>query len=129
VGKTEEKPKKILVIDDDPGIIMTLEAGLKARGYAASAAMNSRDGLKKAREDLPDLIVLDVLLPETSGYEVIAELKSDPTTKSIPVIMLTVKKLDEDVAKGLALGADDYVIKPVHTGLFLKRVENLLKRK
>lgn len=117
--------KKVLIIDDDPGIIKMLEGGLNTIGYRVVSAVDPQDGLEKARQLKPDLIILDVIFPEMSGYDVIEILKKNSETKGIPIIMLTIKGSEEDIQKGLDLGAEDYVTKPVYMELFLKRVQNL----
>lgn len=116
--------QSILIIDDDPGIVKVLEQGLITRGCRVLTAFDFEQGLKKAREFKPDLIILDVILPDENGFTGMKILKDDPQTTSIPVMMLTVKISDEDIQRGLDLGVEDYLTKPVHLEMFLKRIRN-----
>jgi len=128
MSETKEMTKRILIIDDDPQVAEILNDGLNTIGCSLVSALETDDGLRKASELKPDLIILDVIFPETNGYTVLEKLKTNPMTKDIPVIMLTVNNLDEDIQKGIDMGADDYVIKPIHVVLLFKRIQNLLNR-
>ena len=101
--------KTILVVDDEPDAIELVEFNLRAAGYGVIAAEDGEEAIRKAREVLPDLIVLDVMLPEVDGMAACRTLKNDPITSDIPVIMLTAKAAEIDRVLGLELGADDYV--------------------
>ena len=101
--------KKVLIIDDEPELVKALEVRLRTEGYEPVAALDGEEGLRKAREENPDLIILDIMLPRIEGYEVCRRLKSDESCKHIPIMMLTVKSQEEDRAKGFLMGADEYV--------------------
>lgn len=128
MSEAKEITKKILIIDDDPHVAEILQGNLKAMGCSTIPALEPNDGLKKASELKPDLIILDVIFPETNGYVILEKLKANPATKNIPLMMLTINNLEEDIQKGLDMGADDYVIKPIQVVLLTKRIENLLNR-
>jgi two-component system phosphate regulon response regulator PhoB len=119
----------VLVVDDEPDLLELIEVNLKAAGYEVLAASNGKDGLKLARQTMPALIVLDVMLPELSGLEVCKLLRQDPATGAIPILMLTARATEIDRVLGLELGADDYVTKPFSTRELVLRVKNLLRRK
>jgi phosphate regulon transcriptional regulator PhoB len=122
------KPK-ILVVDDEPDALELIEFNLQAAGYEVLTSANGEAALKKARAALPQLILLDVMLPEIDGLEVCKLLRSDPNTAAIPIIMLTAKAAEIDRVLGLELGADDYVTKPFSPRELVLRVKNLLKRR
>ena len=118
--------KKIFVIDDDVTVLRTLEERLKTAGFDMIGTGNPLDALTMAHEHHPDLIILDIVMPQMSGYELLDILKKDPSTKGIPVIILTVKNMAVDIEKGLKLGAGDYITKPLQMDLMIKRIERLL---
>ncbi|MDZ4786954.1 MAG: response regulator transcription factor [bacterium] len=118
----------ILVIEDDEDIQELLRYNLGTEGYKVSAVGNGPDGLKRAKELLPDLIILDRMLPGMEGLDVCKNLKNLSETSTIPVIMLTAKGEDSDVVAGLELGADDYLTKPFSPKILIARVRNLLRR-
>lgn len=91
--------KKILVVEDEPHIRMSMEARLKANGYIVTTAENGQQGLEKVKADLPDLILMDVMMPVLDGYQTLAKLKESDSTKAIPVIMLTARAQAEDVER------------------------------
>jgi two-component system phosphate regulon response regulator PhoB len=121
------KPK-ILVVDDEPEAVELLEFNLKQAGYAVTTAGDGAEALKKARSQVPDLIVLDVMLPEMDGFEICKSLRLDPTTVKVPVIMLTAKAAEIDRVLGLELGADDYLTKPFSPRELLLRIKKILAR-
>lgn len=112
--------KRILVIDDDEGITHFLRVGLTYEGYAVSTAASGEEGLRVAREQPPDLVVLDWMLPELSGLEVLRRLKA--VNEKLPVILLTGKDAPDDQVLGFETGADDYVLKPVRFEVLLARI-------
>jgi two-component system phosphate regulon response regulator PhoB len=120
---------KILVVDDEPDALEVLEFNLKNAGYEVSTADDGEAALKKARQLLPDLILLDLMLPEVDGLEVCKLLRRDPATSGIPIIMVTAKAAEIDRVVGLELGADDYVTKPFSPRELVLRVRNLLRRR
>ncbi len=120
--------QKILLIDDEPDVLDMLEMNLKGSGYKVSCAQDGEVGIRKAREEQPSLIVLDLMLPRMSGLEVCKGLKKDPATMAIPVIMLTAKSEEVDRVVGLELGADDYVTKPFSPRELVLRIKSVLRR-
>ncbi len=119
---------RILVVDDEPDAIELIRFNLKASGYDVITAEDGEEALLKARKFSPDLILLDVMLPEVDGLEVCKILRRDPGTASLPIIMLTAKASEIDRVLGLEFGADDYVTKPFSPRELMLRVRNLLKR-
>jgi two-component system phosphate regulon response regulator PhoB len=120
--------QRILVVDDEPDITALVAYHLAKASYRVSTATNGRDALRTAREERPDLIVLDLMLPGISGYEVLAELRRHQETKHIGVIVLTARKEEADRIKGLSLGADDYLPKPFSPQELVLRVGAVLRR-
>jgi DNA-binding response OmpR family regulator len=121
--------KKILVIEDEADVVDLLTLQLrKAGGFLVSTARDGADGLKKARAELPALIVLDLMLPRMPGLEVCKVLKTDSATRHIPIIMLTAKAEEVDRIVGLEFGADDYVTKPFSPREVLLRIKAILRR-
>lgn len=120
--------QKILVVDDEPDAIELIGFNLKNAGYEVITAENGTDALKKARVFLPNLILLDLMIPEVDGLEVCKILRRDPTTAGIPIIMVTAKAAELDRILGLELGANDYVTKPFSPRELVLRVKNILQR-
>ena len=118
--------KKILVIEDDPVALRLVRYALEHEGYQAITAANGREGLKKAREENPDLVVLDIMLPGLDGFEVCHRLKAEPQTARLPILMLSAKAQDIDQATGLKVGADAYLIKPAAPSAILSKIQALL---
>jgi len=121
------KPK-ILVVDDEPEAVELVEFNLKQAGYAVTTADDGAEALKKARAQLPDLIVLDVMLPEMDGFEICKALRLDPATARVPILMLTAKAAEIDRVLGLELGADDYLTKPFSPRELLLRIKKIIAR-
>ncbi|HMJ67018.1 MAG TPA: response regulator transcription factor [Candidatus Binatia bacterium] len=119
--------QKILVVDDEPDAVELLEVNLEGAGYTVASAHDGEEALKKARMTLPDLIILDLMLPEVDGMEVCKILRRDQKTSHIPIIMLTAKAAEIDRVLGLELGADDYVTKPFSPRELVLRVKRLLR--
>ena len=119
---------RILVVDDEPDAIELIRFNLKASGYEVLTAEDGEEALAKARKFSPNMILLDVMLPEIDGLEVCKILRRDPATASLPIIMLTAKASEIDRVLGLEFGADDYVTKPFSPRELMLRVRNLFKR-
>ena len=117
---------KILVIDDDPNVAELIKLILKPRGLLIYHAINGQEGLKQAYELQPDLVILDVMMPEFDGYEVCARLRE---LSDVPIVMLTAKSQSSDVTRGFAVGVNDYVKKPFSNDELVSRIESLLRRK
>lgn len=120
--------QKILVVDDEPEAVELVAFNLKQAGYEPIAAADGAEALAKARAKSPNLIVLDLMLPEMSGLEVCKTLRRDPATAGIPIIMLTAKAAEIDRVLGLELGADDYITKPFSLAILRARVNARLRR-
>lgn len=119
--------KKILVIDDLPENVFMLQDRLEHEGYEVITAYNGSTGIEKALSELPDLILLDVMMPDITGIEVCRRLVNDPTTKDIPIILVTAKSGADDTKEGLEAGAFDYIKKPFNRIELLARVKSALK--
>jgi two-component system alkaline phosphatase synthesis response regulator PhoP len=125
--------KKILVIDDDPDLVEATSMILKSRHYDVVAAYGGVEGLEKAKTEKPDLIVLDVMMPDKDGYTLCKELKADPVLNAIPVLLLTAVVSHISTTRfshqmGMETEADDYMDKPVDPAELVKRIEALLTR-
>lgn len=119
---------RILVVDDEPDIIALVAYHLVKHGYRVSTASDGIEALRAAKQELPALIILDLMLPGKSGYEVLEELRAGPSTKDTAILMLTARKEEEDRIRGLALGADDYLTKPFSPQELVLRVGAILRR-
>jgi two-component system phosphate regulon response regulator PhoB len=120
--------ERVLVVDDEEDILELLQYVLTKNGYSITSVATGEDALSTARTLLPDLILLDVMLPGVDGLDVCKVLKNNPKTAHIPVIMLTAKGEEVDVVTGLELGADDYVTKPFSPRVLLARVRAVLRK-
>ena len=125
--------KKILLVDDDPDLLNAVRMILEAKNYEVAAAYGGVEGLQKARTENPDLIVLDVMMPDKDGYAVCKELKSDPQLSRTPVLLLTAVVSHISTTRftqqmGLETEADDYIDKPVEPEVLVKRIETLLSK-
>jgi two-component system, OmpR family, KDP operon response regulator KdpE len=117
--------RTVLLVDDQPRILDSVRMNLEIEGYNVLEAQSGVEALEKVRTQLPDLVVMDVMMPEMDGFETLRELRKFST---IPVIMLTVKSDDQDVILGLQLGADDYVSKPFSQPVLLSRIKAVMRR-
>ena len=120
--------QRILVVDDEPDITALVAYHLAKAGYRVSTAANGTEALRAAREERPDVVVLDLMLPGASGYEVLQELRRLDETKQVGVILLTSRREEADRIRGLSLGADDYLTKPFSPAELALRVSALLRR-
>lgn len=119
-------PKKILIADDEPNILISLEFLMKREGYAVVLARDGQEALEAVLRERPDLVLLDVMMPLKSGFDVCHEVRANEAVKDTPIVMLTAKGRDTDVAKGLALGASAYMTKPFSTRELVQKVQSLL---
>ena len=117
---------RILVIEDDPDALRLIEYTLKQEGYQTLSAIDGLEGIQKAQDESPDLIILDVMLPGLDGYDVCNELRRKPETYIVPILMISAKARQEDRNIGLKLGADDYVAKPADPLVIVDKVRTLL---
>src|SRR2546422_6386501 len=120
--------KKILIVEDETDVADLLTLNLRKAGYRVSTAADGASGLQKARDNRPDFIILDLMLPKMSGLEVCRILKSDTATSQIPILMLTAKAEEVDRIVGLEFGADDYVTKPFSPREIVLRIRAILRR-
>lgn len=121
--------KQILIVEDEEDIQELLKYNLSKEGYRVHCVGSGEAGLQEARKMFPDLLILDLMLPEMNGLEVCRQIKHDSKTRHIPIIMLTAKGEESDIVLGLEMGADDYVTKPFSLQVFLSRVRAVLRRK
>ncbi|MBZ0309170.1 MAG: response regulator, partial [Anaerolineae bacterium] len=119
---------KILIVDDDIDSLKLIGLMLQRHGYEVVAANAGNQALTKATHDHPDLIILDVMMPDMDGYEVCRRLRANPDTRAIPIIMFTAKTLVDDKVAGFEAGADDYLTKPTHPAELASRVKAMLAR-
>jgi DNA-binding response OmpR family regulator len=119
--------KKILVADDEPNIVAAVEFLLQRSGYEVHVARNGDEALKLVEAHQPDLVLLDVMMPLRSGYEVCMRIRERPEWQHIKIVMLSAKGRDAEVSKGLATGADLYVTKPFSTRDLIGKINNLLE--
>jgi class 3 adenylate cyclase/CheY-like chemotaxis protein len=122
-------PARILVVDDTPKNVKLLADILSAKGYSVATASSGAEALAKVQTDRPDLVLLDVVMPEMSGYEVCRSIRENPATQMLPVVMVTALDPSEERIKGIEAGADDFLTKPINQGELLARVRSLLRIK
>lgn len=119
---------KILVVDDDEAINELIRVNLELAGYKAVSAFDGNKGFALAKQEIPDVIILDVMMPETDGYTVAKRIRENPSTKDIPIIMLTALNMLQNKVQGFNIGVDDYLVKPFEMEELLVRIKALLKR-
>ena len=120
--------ERLLVVDDEPDIAALVTFHLIKAGYRVSTASNGPDAIAQTRQEHPHLIVLDLMLPGMSGYDVLEQLRADDATRDVAVLMLTARKEEQDRVRGLSLGADDYLTKPFSPQELVLRVGAILRR-
>ncbi len=118
--------RSVLVVDDEPNIVLSLEFLIKQAGYEVRVARDGDAALKAIEERLPDLVLLDVMMPKRDGFDVCETIRANPVWKDVPIIMLTAKGRDIEREKGLALGADAYITKPFSTRDALDQIRQFL---
>lgn len=118
--------RSVLVVDDEPNIVLSVEFLLKQAGYEVRVARSGEEAVKAVAERVPDLIVLDVMMPTLDGYHVCETIRADSKLRSVRILMLTAKSRDVEREKALALGADDYITKPFSTRELVERVKTIL---
>jgi len=121
-------PKLITIVDDEEDILELLSVNLKKNGYNVQTYGNASDLFKQINKKIPDLMILDIMLPDMDGYDICKKVKNDPVLKSVPIIMLSAKSEETDKIIGLELGADDYVTKPFSPKELVARVKAVLRR-
>jgi DNA-binding response OmpR family regulator len=118
--------KKILIVEDDPSFSRAINHIIQKEGYDVITASNGLTGLRMAKDDKPDLLILDVMLPGLDGFEICSRLRNEPQTAKLPIIMLSAKGQDADKTTGLKVGANEYLTKPVNRELLLEKMTSLL---
>lgn len=118
--------KKILIVEDEESLLKLESILLTTKGYLVHGATSGTAALEAVADEPPDLILLDVMLPEMDGFTVCEQLKKDPATKDIPVIMLTARKSPEDLARGEEVGADQYITKPFKSAMVMEVIEKMI---
>jgi two-component system alkaline phosphatase synthesis response regulator PhoP len=121
--------KKILVIEDDPATSRLVDYSLRHEGFEVTTSSNGLEGIRKARTEAPDLVILDVMLPGMDGFEICHRLKADPATVRLPILMFSAKAQEIDRDTGIKVGADDYLTKPSPPAEIVNRVRKLLAKK
>jgi two-component system alkaline phosphatase synthesis response regulator PhoP len=120
--------KKILIVEDDPSFSRAISHMIGKEGYEVITASNGLAGLRMAKEDKPDLLILDVMLPGLDGFEICSRLRADSPTARLPIIMLSAKGQETDKTTGLKVGADVYLTKPVDRAVLLENITSLLAK-
>lgn len=120
-------PKKVLVADDEPNIVISLEYLMQREGYAVQVARDGEEALEAVRRERPDLVLLDVMMPRKTGFEVCQAIRADEALQGTRILLLTARGRDTDIAKGMALGADAYMTKPFSTRELVQKVAELLE--
>ncbi|MBX7243535.1 MAG: response regulator [Bacteroidia bacterium] len=118
---------KILIVDDEPAILMSLEFLMKKNNYHVFIARNGAEALEIAKKEQPQVVLLDIMMPDVDGYEVCRQIKSDPILKETKIVFLSAKSKDADIAKGLETGASLYLTKPFSTRDLLNKVKSLME--
>ena len=118
--------KRVLIVDDESNIVISLEFLMKREGFEVSVARDGEEALRKVEESTPDVMLLDVMMPKKTGYEVCQQIRANPSLSGVKIVMLTAKGRDTEVAKGLDLGADAYMTKPFSTKDLVAQVRALL---
>lgn len=122
----EEKKCKVLLVDDDVQILRSLRVYLELENYQVETASDGKEALEKIQEVKPEIVVLDIMMPEMDGFEVLEKMKQDKSMKGVPVIMLTAKGQDVDVVKGYEMGALSYMTKPFNLNELVENIELVL---
>ncbi len=120
--------EKILIADDEPNILISLEYLMKREGFQVSVARDGQEALEAFARDRPQVVLLDVMMPKKSGFDVCQALRADDANRDVRIVLLTAKGRDTDLAKGTALGADAYMTKPFSTRELVQKVRELLER-
>lgn len=119
---------KILIVDDEPNIVLSLDYLVRKKGFTPFIARNGSEALAIAEKEKPNLVVLDIMMPDIDGYEVCKQIKANASLEHTKIIFLSAKSRQEDIDKGLAMGADQYVTKPFSTKQIMQEIMNLLNQ-
>lgn len=120
--------KKILIVEDEESLLKLESILLTSKGFEVKGVTNGRAALEEIQKSHPDLVLLDIMLPEMDGFEVCKKIKEDPQTREIPVIMLTAKKTREDMEKGKEVGADCYITKPFKSAMVIETIQRYISK-
>jgi len=120
--------RKILIVEDEVSLLKLESILLTTRGYKVSGVTDGLKALEEIKKDMPDLVLLDIMIPGIDGFEVCRRIKADPVTANLPVVMLTAKKSSADQARGIEAGADAYITKPFKSAKIIEVVEELLRK-
>jgi DNA-binding response OmpR family regulator len=118
--------KRILIVDDEKDLVDILKARLEIEGYEVLTAYDGQEGLEKAQEEKPDLILLDIMMPKMNGYQVCRLLKFDDEYKRIPIVIITARGQEQDKSTGEEVGANEYITKPFENGVLLAKIKELI---
>lgn len=121
-----EELKKVLVVDDDPYILMSLEFLMKKSGYEVMIARNGTEALELVEKQIPDIVLLDIMMPDVDGYQICKHIKKSDTLKHTKVVFMSAKTKESDIQKGYDLGASLYIIKPFSTRELVKQIKELM---
>jgi two-component system alkaline phosphatase synthesis response regulator PhoP len=119
---------KVLIVDDEPDLVQTLQDRLEMNGYSIITAGNGKEGLEKAVQEKPDIVLLDVIMPIMDGLEMLEALKNHPDGAACGVIMLTARSQRQDIVRAKTCGIQDYIVKPFDLGELIEKIENVLER-
>ncbi|NEN87826.1 MULTISPECIES: response regulator transcription factor [unclassified Okeania] len=120
--------RRLMLVDDDPNLILLVKDYLEFRGYQVTTAENGREALEKLENEIPELIICDVMMPEMDGYTLVQHIRENPATEWVPVLFLSAKGQSQDRVKGLNTGADVYIVKPFEPEELVAQVESSLKQ-
>jgi DNA-binding response OmpR family regulator len=120
--------KKIIVIDDEPDFLTIVSDALSKEGFQVITSEEPEDGYNKILSESPDLAIIDINLPNIDGFKLCQKIRENPQIKNIPIIMLTIRRKEEDKIRGLETGADDYISKPFHPSELIARIKTVLRR-
>ena len=127
--KKKTERTKILIVDDEPNIVQTLQDRLEMNEYDVVVACNGQEGLEQAINEVPDVILLDVIMPIMDGHEMLEALRKQPGCDDISVIMLTARSQTQDIARANACGIEDYIVKPFDLSELLEKIESVIERR
>lgn len=122
------KKNRILIVEDEESLLKLESILLTSKGYSVTGVMDGKSALEAVAANKPDLIILDIMLPELDGFEVCRRIKENPETSYIPVVMLTAKKSSQDLARGKQVGADEYITKPFKSAKVMEIIEGLMNK-
>jgi two-component system alkaline phosphatase synthesis response regulator PhoP len=125
--KKNTNKTKVLIVDDEPDLVQTLQDRLEMNGYSIVTAGNGREGLERALEEKPDIILLDVIMPIMDGLQMLEALSKHPECKKCAVIMLTARSQRQDIVRAKTCGVEDYVVKPFDLSELIEKIENVLE--